>query len=350
MHDLKLEPYRPEFQEPLIRFLADSKESMFFHSIKYLDLLADLLRAGKEHLVVLDTSGEVVGFLPLLSKLGKLGKVLNSSPYYGSNGGVLAANEPARELLLKAYNERVNSKDVAASTWIENPLSSFNAEQFIAYDCVDFRIGQFTKIGFNTDHAENLMQIFHYKTRNMVRKAMKTGIICTVENDQLPFLIETHQENMAAIGGKAKSADFFTRVPTFFEPGSEYEVWMARYEGKPIAALLLFYFRDTVEYYTPVIKEAHRDKQPLSLLIFESMKQASEKGFKLWNWGGTWASQGGVYTFKKRWGTFDQNYHYYIKLNNKEIEEAEAELLSEEYPGFFVIPFSKLLKNQTNHG
>lgn len=350
MPDLKLEPYRQEFRPALERFLAHSPESMFFHSIKYLDLLADLLEADKEHMLVINASGEVVGFLPLLSKQGKLGKVVNSSPYYGSNGGVLASNQTAREWLLKAYREIVMSQEVAAATWVENPISTFVAEPFIPHDCTDFRIGQFTRIGFDVNHGENLMQIFHYKTRNMVRKASKSGIVCSVENDQMPFLVETHHENMTAIGGKAKSENFFARIPSCFEPGNDYKIWMARFEGTPVAALLLFYFRDMVEYYTPVIKEAYRDKQPLSLLIYESMKEASERGFKLWNWGGTWASQGGVYTFKKRWGTFDQNYHYFTKINNKEIEKADAGLLSSEYPGFFVLPFSMLTKKQTTHG
>ena len=94
--------------------------------------------------------------------------------------------------------------------------------------------------------------------------------------------------------------------------------------------------------YTPVIVEEHREKQPLSLLIFEAMKDASKEGYKLWNWGGTWLTQDGVYRFKSRWGTKDINYYYYTKINSERIYHCSKEELLNEYNDVFVIPFSHL--------
>ena len=56
-----------------------------------------------------------------------------------------------------------------------------------------------------------MMHRYHYKTRNMVRKALKEGITIRQrpEQDALKWLYTIHTENMAAIGGKHKSWQFF---------------------------------------------------------------------------------------------------------------------------------------------
>ena len=109
-----------------------------------------------------------------------------------------------------------------------------------------------------------------------------------------------------------------------------------------VAALLLFYHNKTVEYFTPVIKKQYRSTQALSYIIYSAMIEAREKGFLNWNWGGTWSSQSGVYDFKKKWGTKDNHYYYYIKISNKELLKSTIEILENEYYGFYTIPYNML--------
>ena len=136
--------------------------------------------------------------------------------------------------------------------------------------------------------------------------------------------------------------DLPKEIETFFEEGKDYKIYIAKKEGKKIAALLLFYYNKTVEYFTPVIESEYRSLQPMSVLIYQAMIDASIKGFKYWNWGGTWKSQEGVFRFKNRWNTKNIEYKYYIRINNKKIyQSSKSELLS-EYPDFFVLPFDKL--------
>ncbi len=343
MPEITVKKYSEQYFSSLTSFISSHPESMFFHSLKYLFFVTDLLRSEQHHLIAVNDKDEVVGFLPLLISKGELGKVLNSSPYYGSNGGALGKDQQVIDMLLNEYNLLAVKKEIASATWISGLLSNADLSKLVTHNYDDYRIGQFSKIDFDNRHGDKLMEMFHSKTRNMVRKAMKFEMNISVENDQMNFLMNTHFENMKSIGGKAKSTDFFEKIPKYFTPGQDFKIWIARYNNEPIAALLLFYFRDMVEYYTPVIKEEHRDKQSLSLLIFESMKEASEKGYKLWNWGGTWATQDGVYTFKKRWGTIDKNYYYYTQINNREILNSTKEKLEMEYPGFFVVPYSSIV-------
>ena len=324
-------------------FLLSMSNSMLYHSISYLNFISDLLHVeNTNHLVAVNSKGEVVGFLPLFIKQGKYGKVINSSPFYGSNGGEISSSLEVSDLLVKEYNNMIIQQDVASATWVENLFSERDVTKLVVHSITDFRIGQYTKLELADSSEEALMAIFHYKTRNMVRKAMKSGFSVNIENTNFDFLMNTHFENLSAIGGKAKPKEFFEKIIKHFVPDKDYKIWVARYNGEPVGALLLFYYRDTVEYYTPVVKEDFRDKQPLSLLIYEAMKAAFQAGFKVWNWGGTWTSQGGVYTFKKRWGTLDKHYNYFIQVNKNEIYGSTKEILLNEYDNFFVVPFNTL--------
>jgi hypothetical protein len=332
-------------QELYENYIQKHPESMFFHSYSYIKFLQEILNIIPYHLLAFD-NGILVGVLPLLLKNGPLGKVYNSLPYYGSNGGVLADNiEIAKELIF-AYNQVISEDDVLGSVWVENLQSQNDYKELVKYNLEDFRIGQLTSIAYSENHGDNLMESFHYKTRNMVRKGIKSEFDISVNNATVEFLREVHVENMSAIGGKAKSSDFF-KFPDYFIADQDYKIWVASYQGEPVAALLLFYFKDIVEYYTPVIRESFRDKQPLSHLIFSAMTDASERGYKLWNWGGTWATQTGVYTFKKRWGTFDKEYKYLIQMNKEDVFSQTAGYLLENYSDFFVVPFN-LLKSNIN--
>jgi len=336
-----IEKYSPEKKSAYKAYIENHADSMFFHSSAYIDLLVDLLECEIEHILCFEND-EIVGVFPLLSKTGQLGKVYNSLPYYGSNGSVLSNDKEIGLQLVKAYNELISDESVASSSCVENPMSENNYEEEIKHNETDFRIGQFTNLEYTEDHQEKLMSSFHYKTRNMVRKGMKSEIEIKVDNNAIDFLMNTHIANMEAIGGKPKPKKFFDLIQKHFVAGEDYKILVAYHENEPVGALLLFYYRTTVEYYSPVIIEKHRSKQPLSLLIYEAMVEASQNNFTMWNWGGTWASQDGVYNFKKRWGTNENNYKYFIQINNKEIYNSTKENLLAFYPDFFVLPFNLL--------
>lgn len=346
MSNLTCIPLTENWYEEYNNFVHNHPGSMFFHTIKYKNLLQLVLGVQDNYLLAINDKEHIEAVLPLMSKHGSLGKIVNSLPFYGSNGAVLASNDIAWRFLKNCYDAKIaGSSEVAATTLITNPLLTTDNYENIKHNINDYRIGQFTKIGFHESHEEHLMNLFHYKTRNMVRKAQKQNLEVVVDNTQIDFLFETHKKNMSAIGGKAKTKKFFEIFPEIYLANKDYKIYVAKEDGVSIAALLLFYHNQTVEYYTPVIVEEYREKQPLSLLIFQAMKEASENGYSLWNWGGTWATQDGVYRFKKRWGTDDINYYYYTQINNEEIFNSSKETLLEQYADMFVIPFNHLTKN-----
>jgi hypothetical protein len=275
--------------------------------------------------------------------------VLNSLPYYGSNGGFITDGRPqSAKALGTAWLALERELGCAASTVISSPFDTELEvfERDLEPTFRDDRIGQVTPLPAG-GAEEALFALYDETARRNVRKARKSGVTWRVDNgtEAISFLHRTHDENIRAIGGLSKSRGFFDAVPAVV-PQQDWRVYVAEHAGERVAALLVFRFNATVEYYTPAIVEASRPLQPLALLVHEAMREAATGGYKWWNWGGTWKSQVGVYRFKRKWGAVDMPYHYYTRLADRRLLQCtRAELLS-AFPGFFAVPFDKLEQTQ----
>lgn len=338
---MRIEALTPDFAERYEAFLLARPETLLYQSWRYQSLLIGLLGCRQQGLLALDEDDHIQAALPLMAMDGPLGTVLNSLPFYGSNGALVGEDPAARAELVAAYRRLVQVPGMAASTVIENPLAPCGADG-LAHDLTDERIGQLTPLPAAGDKEAALMQSFHYKTRNMVRKAEKLGVEVVVDNETMSFLVDVHEENMREIGGLAKSRNFFDSLPQYFRPGHDYRLYVARLGSEPLAAVLVFFYNRTAEYYTPVVRKEYRASQALSAAIFRAMCDASAQGYAWWNWGGTWLSQDGVYRFKSRWGTQDLPYRYFTSVHNPAVLKASRAELLVSYPSFFTVPFSAL--------
>jgi hypothetical protein len=347
---LSIECLSPEDGTDYESFVRSIPTALFYASLGYRNLLKSFLEAEDHYFIARNKEGRIVGALPsFIKEVSGKGSVANSLPFYGSHGGVITEN-PQGEIagtLLTYFRKFVAERGCISSTVITSPFDSDLAqyETCTGFTASDSRIGQMTPLpSVVEDPRAAVMHALHHKTRNMVRKAEKLGIIVTSEQQQggFSFLAQTHATNMAEIGGLAKPARFFDLVEKLFKYNTDYRLYIAWLEGVPVAALLLFYFNGTVEYFTPVIIKEHRSSQPLSLLIYHAMTDAVAEGFKWWNWGGTWLTQDGVLQFKRSWGAINMPYHYFTTIADQSVlKRSKAELLK-DYPYFYVVPFSLL--------
>lgn len=326
-------------------FCLKANASLVYSSSGYVGLVS-AETSSQPYWIVSREEGRIVSALPLLVRSGSLGPVVNSLAYYGSNGGIITHGESrhAKLAALEAYRAFCERIGAVASTLITNPLlrdSDFYARH-LPHDLRDERIGQVTFFPEDAD-AVSLMRRFAEPRPRNIRKAQRDGI--AVERSQAPealaFVHATHHQNLCSIGGLPKRAAFFAAVPEHLPPDG-WQVFLAVRGGDWIAALLLLYFNGTVEYYTPCVVQSHRSSQALSLLIYQAMLDAMRRGFTRWNWGGTWLTQSGVYSFKKKWGTTDLPYFYFTRVYDPAVAHATREQLLAEYPGFFVLPFAAL--------
>jgi len=337
-------------------FLLKSKDSFLLNTLKYRDLLEWITKAKSMYLVALENN-EIIGALPtFLKENKKFGNVLNSLPWYGSNPGIIIDpsiknKDSVKHNLFNVFKYLAEDNKCVTSTMISRPFENiWNMFKYYNFRFLDSRAGMFTDLPVGSNKIEDdLMEIYHSKTRNLVRKAMKNDIVIThsAEKINIEFLADLHKRNMEAVNAPPKGLDFFNKISEIFSYDQDYRIYIARKDGVNIGALLVLYFNNTVEYYTPAVEVDYRTYQPLNLLIFEAMKDMTKMGYTYWNWGGTIPeTMAGVYHFKKRWGSRESTYYYFINsYNDEKLEKILGQnknTIIEEYPHFYVVPFDNL--------
>ena len=107
---------------------------------------------------------------------------------------------------------------------------------------------------------------------------------------------------------------------------------------------MLLQFRHTIEYITPVVCKEYRASQPLSFLIFHAMQDAVGRGFRQWNWGGTWRTQHTLYRFKAGFGAIDRPYSYLVVASEESHRRLRAvrRQIGDAFPYYYVYPFAEL--------
>lgn len=328
-------------------FVDNHPGGLFYHSLKHQKFLAGVLGRVRSFYLVAKQEGRIVAVLPAFIQDLEDGRtIFNSLPFFGSHGGVLVAEDiqdkkTVMSALLDKLMAAAKEENAISLTLIDNPFAPQNDfyKEYFEMEPTDIRIGQVTDLRSapDEDAAEALMLKFHSKTRNMVRKGEKSGFSVELGEgpDAFKILHQIHVNNMNAIGGRAKPQLVFDQIYNIFENGRDYRIYFAKKDGKIAAGLLVLYYKHYCEYYTPVIDAEFRSDQPLSFLIYRAMQDSLARGCHLWNWGGTWLTQDGVYMFKGRWGANSQPYHYYSRIFDKAYIDAHGARLIDN--GFFYV-------------
>jgi hypothetical protein len=203
---------------------------------------------------------------------------------------------------------------------------------------LDYRISQVTPL----DRGVDALDLIEASARRNVAKARRVPVDVERDARELHTLAALHRQNIEAVGGRPKTLSFFEALPRHMVEGSQFDVWIARMHGEVAAGLLVLYFNETVEYFTPAIAHDHRSDQPLAAVLAVAMRAAVDAGYRRWNWGGTWQSQSGVHRFKRKWGARDGRYDYWIQLNDAGLLDLSPADVRDRYGDFYVVPFSEL--------
>jgi hypothetical protein len=318
-------------------FLRGSSGGLFVHSIAYRDLLAGELGCEAEYLVARE-SGEVRGVLPAMWAGASGARILNSLPYYGSPGGPIASGPRAARALIDAWNERASDAGTLAATMVENPFAQADAPEPL-HELTDRRISQCTVLA---GREGGLTDLISAEARNNVRRAERRNVSVRLNNDAMADVARIHRETMAALGARPKSESFFRAIQTRLRPGEDFDIWIARVDGQVVAALLVVRFNGVSEYFTSGTRPQYRWHNPHAALVFAALEHEAQKGARVWNWGGTRYGMDGVFHFKRKWGSRQGSYRYFIQVNDRSLLDGTPDELIARYPNFYVLPFHAL--------
>ena len=317
------------------KFLKRINNFLMHYSSEYADFLSSL-HDSIEIKIIRNycQDNQLQGIFPYaIFRDDHLGVCINSLPFYGSHGGPISLKKEVTKNLIEEFFNDISELDPSFTTVIENPFFPLDEETFKENGFIveDDRIGQLT-------YLPKKMEDFHQKTRNAIRKGQKIelSIDNKIDNDSWAWMQEVHEKSINKLGGKPKSKKIFESLRKNF--GDKVELWTGSSGEELIAGVVIIKYENTIEYFTPVVEEEFRDSQALSALIYDLMENFSMQGFKLWNWGGTWRSQEGVYRFKNRWGAEDMVYRYFNK-KKEDISEESLEEFKEKFPFFYLCKY-----------
>ena len=333
-------------------FFKECENDLIHYSPKYLNFIESLgLGITTNYYCLSNDNNKILALMPVAKKSVKgKGAIINSLPFYGSHGGILFLKEvknkaKIQKLILKELLNDVKKEKILSITLVENPFCAFdnNVMDSLNFKEIDYRLGQFKKIGEEmfSNIDDDLLMTFHSKTRNVVRKGLTFNPEFSEQMDDqtINWLQSVHQKSISSLNGKYKTKEVFSSLINFFPASNSSRLFICKVGGKKVAGILVLLYNKTVEYFTPVIEEEYKHTQLLSSLIYEAMKILSKEGYNLWNWGGTWESQKGVYRFKDRFGSFTLPYRYFTLVKDQSIRDFDKYTLASDFDFFYSYKF-----------
>jgi FemAB-related protein (PEP-CTERM system-associated) len=281
-------------------FVLARPESTFFHLSAWRKILQESFGYEPYYLWARD-AGAIRGVLPLfLVKSVLFGRSLVAMPV-GVYGGPVAVDAPAHDALLQAATCLAKEEAVRYLEIRGNPFSqgefgadaNGSASRWSRKDLYYTFLSQLD----SADEA-NLARIPR-KQRRMVRQGEKHGLKAVFDNRRLLEFYSIYAESVRNLGTPVYGLKYFKNLVLEF--GERCKVLLIEYQGKAIAGVLSFFFRDQVlPYYGGALKE-YVHLAPNDFMYWELMRYAAAHGYKVFDFGRSKEGTG-PFHFKRHWG------------------------------------------------
>jgi FemAB-related protein (PEP-CTERM system-associated) len=241
--------------------------------------------------------------LPLFLVNGFMtGKALISSPF-AVYGGILSASATARDAIrdhTQALAERFEVQYVE--------LRNAHPDQCVGWAAVE-RYVTFTRL-LKTQEPDALLADIPKKTRNMVRKALKTGFRVEKTRDWRRFEA-LHSLTLRRLGTPSFPPRHFAELVANF--GAMVEIHEVHLDGKTVAASMTFVFHADMHIYYAATDPAYNTLAPNYRMYFEHLLCGGKRGFSTFDFGRSKLNTG-TFEFKRHWGAEMRPLPYEILL------------------------------------
>jgi len=300
MANIEIRPLSPADAPAWDRFVQAHPDATFFHLSGWREVVERGLR-HRPHYLMARRNGEIEGVLPLAQVKSLLfGHSLVSTPgcVYG---GVLATGDEVRAALTAHACELARSLRVDALELRHvQPAEPDWPTKNLYY--------RFRK-EISADDDANLKAIPR-KQRAMVRKGINGGLTSETTGDVGRFYA-IYAESVRNLGTPVFPRGHFEQLAQVFAGAGEMSI--IRHEGRDIAAVMSFYFRDEVLPYYGGSRPVARSLYANDFMYWDLMRRAARRGARVFDYGRS--KQGtGAFSFKKNWGFQPEPLHYQYRL------------------------------------
>jgi FemAB-related protein (PEP-CTERM system-associated) len=270
-------------------FAARCSEATFFHRAGWQRVIAESF-GHRTHYLYAERDGEIRGILPLVHIASRLfGNSLVSSAF-GVYGGPAALDPAARAALDDAAIALMKNLGVDCLEYRQ--LARAHPD----WPCRDNLYATFRR-PIDADPAANLKAIPR-KQRAVIRQSMTRGLTVAADNGIERFFA-LYALSVRNLGTPVFAKNYFATLKREF--GDDCEVLVALHDGKPICAVMSFYFRDEVLPYYAGASPAARPLGAYDFIYWHLLCKAARRGLKIFDFGRSKLGTG-AFAFKKNWG------------------------------------------------
>jgi len=304
-------------------FVRRNPHSHVYHLWEWGDVICRTYKYGRRYLAV-KKDEDIFGIFPcVFVKSLIFGKRLISLPFVEYAGPLLRNDmdaSTAKSVLtqLLDHSGRLSKKLKADYTEIRQPPMSVSP----MLQSMDFKpLQRHVTFRINlTKEESQILKDLKKKCRNSLRKAMKADIkIEEVDLAGLEQYYDLYLDAQKRRGSPPHSFDFFHRAYDAFKPTGLLWMTLAMYDDKPVAGVMGFYFRDKLYWFGNVTDKKYSSLNPTNLLLWHTIQQGIENGYKVFDLGQTREEDRGVYRFKSGWGGNEISLEDFV-LSSKSVE------------------------------
>lgn len=214
---------------------------------------------------------------PLVSSADEMKTLMKSGKKLAEELGVSYVEVRTLASSLLVNNSSVGIDDNYKQHYIELNQSPDDLRKTFDRTCVRQRINRAEKSNLNIKTGENEADLkSFYKLYFMTRKN---------------------------IGLPPQPYKFIKAIWEEFYPSKNISLLLAEHNKQPIAALMLFKYKNRVSAEYSATDNEYRNYSPNHLLFWEAIKSAYKEGYEIFDFGRTSKNNISLMDFKKRWGT-----------------------------------------------
>lgn len=297
-------------------FVSGHPGGTFFHLAAWRGILERSFGFEPLYLFVTD-GGTLRGVLPLfLVKSLLFGRSLVAMPM-GVYGGPVALDEEVSQALIQKAMTLAKEHAVRYLEIRGNPHAQFDATASLNGEAARWsrKSLYFTFLGEIEPSDELNLARIPRKQRRMVRQGEKHGLKAVFGSERLREFYDVYAESVRNLGTPVYGYDYFENLLAAF--GEQCKVMVVEQNGKVIAGVLSFFYRDQVlPFYGGALKE-YLHLAPNDFMYWQLMRCAAGNGCRVFDFGRSKEGTG-PFHFKRHWG-FEPRalpYWYYTPQGN----------------------------------
>jgi FemAB-related protein (PEP-CTERM system-associated) len=294
----------PDREKDWQRFVEDSNQASLAHALGWRNVVEKTYRHVPVYLMALDGQ-TLAGVLPLfLIRSPFFGKLLATAPYL-SYGGLLADDKRAAQALVQSARtvvgeQRAKSVEIRGLSRVDHGL--LLKDKYCTF-----------RLCLSAGSEAIWRQFEGGRARTAIRRALKADLVVEEGPHLRVIFADVVSRHMRDLGTPFHRTRFYQHIINEFPQQSE--ILLARQGDHYIGGILLVSFKETVYWLYGAGLMEYRSLAPISLLVWEAIRSACERGFAYFDFGRSrWGS--GTFFFKRQWGARPMPLFYEYHLAN----------------------------------